>query len=155
MKNTLKQAQTVDLKKIGEIIEEVNVGMLTTYNHGGGLCSRPMYVQEVDEDGTLWFFTSSTSHLISEIRNNPNVQVTFSSENKFVAAIGKGHEVFDRSRMQELWSPTLKTWFKDGLETQDLVLLKINLQDIEYWDSVSSPVVKVAGFTQAGNHIFS
>lgn len=147
MKNELKKSPTEDLRIIGEIIDSAGICMLTTHNHAGGLCSRPMYTQELDENGNIWFFTSSGSHLVSEVRNNHQVHLTYTAgKEKFVAASALAHEVFDRARMIELWTPMMKAWFPQGIETPDLVLLRLELQDVEYWDAPSSPVVKVAGF---------
>lgn len=150
MKNELKKSTSEDLRIIGDIIDGATICMLTTHNHAGGLCARPMYTLEADANGSLWFFTSTNSHLISEIRNNHKVQVTYSlGKEKFVSAAGTAYEVFDRAHMNELWSPMMKAWFPMGLESADLVLLRVELEDIEYWDSPSSTVVKVAGFFKA------
>lgn len=147
MKNEMKKSTTEDLRVIGEIIENASICMLTTHNHAGGLCSRPMYTQEADENGNLWFFTSSNSHLVSEVRNNHHVQLTYSlGKEKFVSASAVAYEVFDRAHMIQLWTPMMKAWFPQGVETTDLVLLRVELQDVEYWDTPSSPVTKVAGF---------
>lgn len=147
MKNELKKSTTEDMRLIGEIIESAEICMLTTHNHAGGLCSRPMYTQEADQNGNVWFFTSTSSHLISEIRRNSQVQVTYcAGKEKFVSASARAFEVFDRARMNELWTPAMNAWFSQGLETPELVLLRLELQDVEYWDAPSSPVTKVTGF---------
>lgn len=147
MKNEMKKSTSHDLRVIGEIIEAATICMLTTYNSSGGLCSRPMHVLEVDTNGNIWFFTSTNSHVVSEVRNNHQVHLTFSaSKDKFVSASGNAFEVFDREHMSELWSPMLKAWFPQGLDAADLILLRVELEDVEYWDSPSSPVIKVAGF---------
>lgn len=147
MKNELKKSPTEDLRVIGEIIDSATICMLTTHNHAGGLCSRPMYTQELDVNGNIWFFSSSGSHVVSEIRNNHQVHVTYTAgKEKFVSASAVAHEVFDRARMIELWTPMMHAWFPQGIETPDLVLLRLELQDVEYWDAPSSPVTKVAGF---------
>ena len=150
MKNEMKKSMTEDLRVISDIIESAAICMLTTHNHAGGLCIRPMYTQEADENGNLWFFTSSNSHLVSEIRSNHNVQLTYSAgKEKFVAASGIAYEVFDRAHMIRLWTPMMKAWFPQGIETTDLVLLRVELQDVEYWETPSSPVTKVAGFIKS------
>lgn len=147
MKNEMKKSVTEDLRVIGEIIENAEICMLTTHNHAGGLCSRPMYTQEADANGNLWFFTSSNSHIVSEIRKNHHVQLTYAAKKeKFVSASGIAYEVFDRARMIQLWTPMMKAWFPQGIETADLVLLRVELQDVEYWEAPSSPVTRVTGF---------
>ncbi|MFN8792302.1 MAG: pyridoxamine 5'-phosphate oxidase family protein [Bdellovibrionales bacterium] len=78
------------------------------------------------------------------MRENPRLMVTFADphKNKYLAAQAQAQEVFDRAKMQELWTPYLKAWFKDGLDTPDLVLLKLEMQSVEFWDSPNSPAVK-------------
>jgi general stress protein 26 len=150
MKNELKKSEKEDLRIIGDIIESAPICMLTTHNHAGGLCSRPMYTLEADASGSVWFFTSTTSHLVSEIRSNHQVQLTYSTgKEKFVSASANAYEVLDREHIKELWSPMMKAWFPEGLDSQDLVLLRVELQDVEYWANASSAVTKVAGLFKA------
>ncbi|MGE0632599.1 MAG: pyridoxamine 5'-phosphate oxidase family protein, partial [Pseudobdellovibrionaceae bacterium] len=35
-------------------------------------------------------------------------------------------------KAEELWNPLYKTWFKQGLEDPDLVLLKVKVDSAEY-----------------------
>ncbi len=147
MKNSFKNTAPQEQKIIGQIIEDIGVCMLTTINQVGGLHSRPMYVQEVDEDGSLWFFTSSQSNLMEEIVKIPIVNVTFSAfgKDKFLSATALAYENYDEEKMKELWTPALEVWFKDGIKTPDITLLKVDLQEVEYWDSPTATFVKVAG----------
>lgn len=148
MKNLLKKSKKKDLKIIADAIEEAEVCMITTVDHNGGLCSRPMNVQELDEEGNLWFFTLSNSSLLEEIRKIPVVNVTFTcGKNKFLSATAIGYEAFDKEKMSEIWDLSLKRWFKQGLDTADITLLKLDLQEVEYWGTLDSPVVtKVIDF---------
>lgn len=151
MKNGLKEAAQENLQVLGKIIGDIRVGMLTTVSTTGEPYSRPMYVQQVDEKGDLWFFSSTKSIVVEQIRENSNVLITFAdaSKNKFLSAQATASEVFDRARMKELWTPFLKNWYKDGIDTPDIVLLKLEMQHVEYWDSPNSPVVKAVGLIKA------
>lgn len=151
MKNPLKNA-TDYLHTIREIIEDVEVGMLTTISKEGLPSSRPMQVQKVDEQGRIWLFTTSSSLLANQIHLNPRVQITFSDskKNKFLTASAIASTIADVSQMRELWHPSLKAWFPDGLETLGLILLKLNVQEAEYWNSPDSAAVRIAGFVKAG-----
>ena len=55
----------------------------------------------------------------------------------------------DRAKMEELWSPALRAWFPDGLDDEDLALLKVDVEQAEYWDPGSSPLVQITGFVEA------
>lgn len=150
MKNAYRDAEPKEKKIVGEIIEDIGVCMMTTINHLGGLHSRPMYVQEIDDEGSLWFFTSSDSNLMEEISKIPIVNITFSAfgKDQFLSATALAYEAYDKEKMQELWTPALEVWFKNGIETPDITLLKADLQDIEYWDAPSAKFVKVAGLVK-------
>lgn len=150
MKNGFKNEMPKEQKIIGQIIEDIGVCMLTSISQLGGLHSRPMYVQEIDEEGSLWFFTSAESNLMEEINKIPIVNVTFSAfgKDKFLSATALASEAYDQQKMKDLWTPALEVWFKDGIETPDITLLRIDLQEIEYWDAPTASFVKVAGLVK-------
>lgn len=151
MNNKLKKSENETHRLIGDIIEDIRIAMVTTINQGGGLSARPLFVQEIDENGSLWFFISKTGHLDREIQENERVNVTFaaSTKNRFLSATAVATEINERAKMKELWNPLLNAWFKGGLESPDIALLKLDLYDVEYWDSPSSPVVKIGEFFKA------
>jgi general stress protein 26 len=51
--------------------------------------------------------------------------------------------------MEELWSPILKAWFPEGLDDPSLCLLKISIDQAEYWESPSGKIVQLFGFVKA------
>ncbi len=51
--------------------------------------------------------------------------------------------------MEELWNPILKAWFPEGLDDPNICLLKVNVEQAEYWDSPSSTLVQIGGFVKA------
>ena len=149
MKNGLKKSQRKDLKTIAETIEEAGVCMITTVDHNGGLSSRPMIVQELDEEGNLWFFAHANSNLMNEIRRIPVVNVTFTAgKEKFISALAIGYEAFDKAKMQQLWKPSFKKLFHGGSESDELTFLKLDLQEVEYWGTPHSPVFKIVDFVR-------
>jgi general stress protein 26 len=46
--------------------------------------------------------------------------------------------IVDRSRINELWSPTLKAWFPEGADDPKLCLLKVITDEAYYWNHSSS-----------------
>lgn len=147
MKNELKDSERDNLRSLAEAIEEIKVCMVTTSDQGGNMCSRPMYVQELDEEGSLWFFTLNDSHLMEDVRRVPTVNVTFSDpeKNTYISATAVAYEAFERSKMEDLWSSSLESWFPQGLDTDKLTLLKLDMQEAEMWDSPRSSAFKVQG----------
>ncbi|AFY42796.1 pyridoxamine 5'-phosphate oxidase family protein [Nostoc sp. PCC 7107] len=129
------------IQKLQTLIQGIDYGMLTTVNDDGSLHSCPMHsIDELDKDGTLWFFTSANSHRVSEIEHNQQVNVSFtSSQNqRYISISGTAQLVQDRQKMTELWKPELQTWFSQGLNEPDLALLKVSIKQADYWDSRSS-----------------
>ncbi|BBD57557.1 pyridoxamine 5'-phosphate oxidase-related FMN-binding protein [Nostoc sp. HK-01] len=129
------------IQELQTLIKGIDYGMLTTVNDDGSLHSCPMHsIDELDTDGTLWFFTSANSHRVSEIEHNQQVNVSFtSSQNqRYISISGTAQLLQDHQKMAELWKPELQTWFSQGLNEPDLALLKVSIKQADYWDSRSS-----------------
>ncbi|WP_392530805.1 pyridoxamine 5'-phosphate oxidase family protein [Nostoc sp. C117] len=130
-----------DIQKFCELIKDIDYGMFTTVDEDGSLHSYPMSMSgEIKSDATLWFFTYSDSHKVSEVEYHPQVNVSFVSpeQQRFISISGTSQLVQDRNKMRELWKPELQTWFPKGLDEADIALLKVNINQVNYWDSVSS-----------------
>lgn len=141
-----------DFTKLKEMIKDIDLCMLTTVDESNDLHSRPMSLNsDVDENGDLWFFTSSNSHKASEIERTPNVNVSFIDTRKqhYVSISGMAELVRDRQKIKELWKPVLKAWFPDGPDQPDVALLKVNVRKAEYWDGPSSTIAQAISFVSA------
>lgn len=138
------------INKIKELTEGIDFCMLTTMD-SGMLRSRPMSTQQFEFDGDLWFFTSDNTHKIDEIEKDNRVNVAYSKpeDNKYLSLSGKAEVVKDRAKIEELWSPMLKAWFPGGLDDPHLCLLKIPVEQAEYWDAPSSKIVQLFGMVKA------
>jgi general stress protein 26 len=134
------------------MIAEAKICMLTTMTPDGRHVSRPMGLQDVEFDGDLWFFAYSTSDLVAQIAQHPQVNVAFSdtSHQNWISIAGAAERVDDRAKAAELWSPLLKAWFPDGLDTPELTLVKVHADTAEYWAAAhSSKVVTLLGYAKA------
>ena len=138
------------IEKIRELTHGIDFCMLTTID-GGHLRSRPMSTQEFEFDGELWFFTSDDTHKISEIEKDSRVNVAYSKpdDNVYLSISGKAEIVKDQAKIDELWSPVLKAWFPKGKDDPSLCLLKIPVDQAEYWDAPSSKIVQLFGMVKA------
>jgi general stress protein 26 len=142
-------ATASNVEKLRELIKGIKIAMLTTTDEHGRLYSRPMATQEADFDGDLWFFASDDAPKSQEIQNHPNVNVAYSDNNRFVSVSGKAQIVKDRTRMKEFWSPIYKAWFPDGLESPHLCLLKVSVEQAEYWEGPGGVVARLTEFVKA------
>ena len=147
----MSDSTTEDRKHVGDLIKDAKVAMLTTMTADGEHVSRPMGLQEAAFDGDLWFFAYEDSAKVAQIRATPAVNVSFSDTkgHSWTSIAGRGRIVQDRAKAEQLWTPVLKAWFPDGLETPGLTLLKIEADTAEYWDAPTSTVAFVAGTLRA------
>ena len=140
-----------ELTKVQEIIDSIEVGMLTTMQDDGDHRSRPMQTQKLDAEGCLWFLTSRSSHKTEELQKHPNVNIAYADAKaqSYVSVVGTASLVDDPAVKEELWSPIAKAWFPKGLEDPDLTVLKVKMKEAEYWDSSSSKMVQAYHIAKA------
>ncbi|MDQ3131962.1 MAG: pyridoxamine 5'-phosphate oxidase family protein [Acidobacteriota bacterium] len=150
MEVTNEKTREESIEKLKGLIEDIDFAMLTTIN-GGHLRSRPMSTQKYEGDNSLWFFTSDQTHKVDEIEADNRVNVAYSKpdDNVYVSVSGRAAIVKDKAKIEELWNPILKAWFPEGLDDPTLCLLKITVEEAEYWDSPNSKLVQIAGFVKA------
>ena len=147
----MKQSPNEDVKKLGSLIKDVGIAMLTTMEADGSLRSRPMATQKAEFEGTLWFFTREHSPKVDEVNREHRVNVSYSDpgHSRYVSVSGTAELSTDAAKIKELWQPLLKAWFPMGLEDPELALLKVTVDKAEYWDAPGSMVVKLVGFVKA------
>lgn len=145
MENLTNQNSSDSIKKLGELIKDIEVAMMTTSDPDGRLRSRPMGTQRIEFDGDLWFFTSRESGKVIAIENDQQVNLAYSSPNdmRYVSVTGNASIVEDRTRAAELWSPLYRSWFPKGLQDPNLVLIKVEVESAEYWDYHSSKMISL------------
>lgn len=140
------------VKRLGELINGIHFAMLTTAESDGTLRSRPMVTQEVEFDGNLWFFTSLASPKVNQIRKDPyHVNVTFADPNKqkYVSMSGRAQIFRDRAKAEELWRDKYKAFFPEGLDDPTLALIRVVVEQAEYWDSPSNVAVRAYRFAKS------
>lgn len=143
-----EQSSQDPIETLAELIEGIEVAMLTSVADDGSLHSRPMATQNHRFDGTIWFFTRQDSPKVGEVQHERAVSVTYSDphQQRYVAVAGRCEVVTDREKMRELWKPSLRAWFPDGLDDPQLSLLRIEVQEAQYWTSPTAAAVRLAGF---------
>lgn len=153
------------LEKLGELIKSIRVTMMYTWSgenyRGPGIAggamlgaplhsttqlplrARPMYTQRLDPaayDGTLWFFADASSTLVRELQANDQVMLAYSSPDKniFASVIGRAFCEHDAKKAEELWNIHAKGWWPAGPESNNLTLIRVQIERAEYWDGPSN-----------------
>jgi general stress protein 26 len=145
-------ASSKEFAKLKELIDEIKIGMLTTEDTDGTLRSRPLQTRTVDNDGSLWFFTSRTSPKVAEASADGwRVNVSYSHPGKmdYVSISGRATLVDDRERMKALWTKWVEVFFPKGLNDPDLALLRVDIEKAEYWDSPGTAVGRAYAVAKA------
>lgn len=140
-----------DIRTLAEQFEGIRVAMLTTEANDGVLRSRPMMTQETDFKGTLWFFTDEGTAKVSDLYHNRMVNVTYvdARQNRYVSVSGTARIVRDREKLEKHWTPTLQSWFPEGIDDPRVVLMKVTVTEAEYWSSSANAMVRLTSFQDA------
>ena len=136
--------------KLWNMIRGIGIAMLTS-DDDGVLRSRPMAASQKDFDGTLWFFTRAGAHKVDEVAEHSRVNVSYSDsgQQNYVSLSGHASVVRDPDTIKAHWSESMRTWFPKGSSDPDIALLKVDIEQAEYWDAPSSAMVYLAGYAKA------
>lgn len=132
------------LEKFTKLVKEVNVCMFITNNHDGEEThTRPMATVDVEEDGTLWFYTDIRSIKVDEVATDQDVHLVYAHPGKdsYLDVWGTASTVTDREKIKEKWTPMVKVYFADGADDPNLALLKVQPQDSYYWDTETGKMI--------------
>ncbi|KAA9157553.1 pyridoxamine 5'-phosphate oxidase family protein [Microbacterium lushaniae] len=141
-------ADTAELTKLNELLNGFRFAMVTTRTAEGKLVAHPLTVQETEFDGDLWFVISRQASAVEHIRLDPTVGVSFSSNDSWLSLSGTAHVVEDDAKLREEWNAGLEAWFPEGPEDPNVVLLKIDADSAEYWDSPGGRVASLLAFVK-------
>ncbi len=96
-----------------------------------------MSVQQVDEEGNLWFLSADDSHKNRELEQDPSVELSFqrSAHSGFLHLRGRATISRDRAKIEELWEPLAKVWFTEGVEDPRITVIQVAPSEGYYWDT--------------------
>jgi len=140
------------VEKLVEMVKDVRVCMfITNETNAENLSGRPMGINKIDEDGTMWFFTKASSFKVEEIEAIKKVSIAIANESSqnYLMIHGSATLVNDKNKMKELWSSIMKAWFPLGLDDPDMTLIKVVPNEVNYWDSSSSKMVVLFNMLKA------
>jgi general stress protein 26 len=140
-----------DLAKLGELIRDIRVALLTTVDHDGRFHTRPVQTLQFDTDRTLWFFTDWSSPKVDELRHDVRVSLGYAdpSKNRYVAVSGSGSLFRDIEKAKQLWSVEQRAYYPEGPEDERLALLRVLIERAEYWIAPGRTSYLVAAMTAA------
>jgi general stress protein 26 len=145
-----KPATEADLQKISALIENIKVAMLTSED-AGQLRSRPMVAAQKGFAGELVFFTRASAPKVGEVQSHASVNVSYADADRqnYVSLSGKAAILHDPELVRAHWSEAMRTWFPKGKDDPEIAILKVSVEEAEYWDAPSAAMVYLYGYAKA------
>jgi general stress protein 26 len=142
---------TKTLAEISEKMRDIDFTMLSTRAANGAIGARPMSNnRDVDYDGDSFYFTSDDTLMVQDIARDPQVGLSFQGKAGmlgmrpfFVAIEGRAELIRDKGQFEAHWNKDLERWFKEGVDTPGLVLIKVHASRIHYWDGEDEGEIQV------------
>ena len=130
------------LSDISEKMRDIDFTILSTRTSNGQIAGRPMSNnRQVDYDGDSYFFTCEDTGTVKDIQSDPAVGLNYQSKSGmlgmkpfFITIEGQAELIKDKSRFAEHWTKDLDAWFKQGIDTPGLVMVKVHAERLHYWD---------------------
>lgn len=138
MSNVKDLNNTEAIEKLKELVADINICLFcTNLKTDDGSTCRPMTAIKVCEQGNLWFFSEKNSDKNKEIKANKNAQLFFSSPSKgsYLVVNGDAKIILDKIKIEELWTPIAKIWFKEGKDDPNISIIKVKPTNCYYWDT--------------------
>ena len=142
---------TLTLAEVSKKMRDIDFAMLFTRAANGALAGRPMSNNgDVEYSGDSFFFTFEESHTVSDIENDATVALSFAGSKGllgmrplFISVEGKATLIRDKSAFAAHWTKDLDRWFKNGIDTPGVVLIKVKASRLHYWDGEEDGEIKL------------
>ena len=138
MSNTENLNKKEAIDKLKSLVDAIEVCLFCTdlKTDDGSTC-RPMSAIKVCEQGNIWFFSEKGSDKNKAIAADKNVQLFFSHPGKssYLVVNGEAEIILDKTKIEELWTPVAKIWFKDGVNDAGISVIKVKPGNAYYWDT--------------------
>ena len=138
------QKEAID--KLKELVSDIMICLFCTdlKTDDGSTC-RPMTAIKVCDQGNVWFFSEKTSDKNKAILTDKNVQLFFSHPEKgsYLVVNGKAEIIFDKTKIEELWTPAAKIWFNEGKDDPNISVIKVKPSTAYYWDTDGNRMINL------------
>lgn len=148
-----------DIEKLKSLVKAINTCLFcTNLASNDGSTARPMGAVHVCDQGNIWFFSEKDSDKNKEIEQDPKVQLFFAHPGKgsYMVVNGEATISTDATKIEELWTPVVNIWFKDGKKDPNISLLKVNPTSAYFWDTDDNKMIqfiKMAASVVSGKNL--
>ncbi len=127
---------TSTVEHLHQLLQKFDTAMLVTHTAQGEIRARPMAIVRVDPDCRVWFFSGKGSGKVGEIVEDCEVNIVCQDEfSLYLSISGRATLQRNREKIDELWEEGFQTWFPQGKDDPDLMLIAVEPTEGEYWDN--------------------
>ena len=161
MNNTKNLSSKDAIDKLKSLVDDIKICLFcTNLKTDDGATARPMSAIKVCDQGNIWFFSEKASDKNQAIEADKKVQLFFSHPGKSRYSIvnGEAEIIFDKAKIEELWTPVAKIWFEEGKDDPDISIIKVTPTSAYYWDTDGNRMInllKMAASVVTGNNLIS
>jgi len=140
--DSMAGASNTEIKKLLNILREMQTGILVTHA-GAQLKGRPIQIADISEEGIVWIYASEYSDCLKEITENNEVFLSFSEPGSDVYAVisARAFGEDNAEKIKTLKNPSLKMVRTAGGSAKNLMALRAEPVEAEFWDGRSGRIV--------------
>lgn len=138
-------SQLEAIEKLQQLIEHQSICLFSTRLNQIPQTTRPMSVQEVSDDGTFNFLSSTESNKNRDLIIDPRVQLYFmnTSDYEFLTIYGTATITQDKRTIEKYWNNMAKAWFPEGKEDPRVSVIQFSPSEGFYWDTKDGKLVSL------------
>jgi general stress protein 26 len=104
-----------ELQKFRELVDAIEISMMTTRRPDGHLESRAMANQKTADGADLWFVTAEATAKLRDLEADPHVNLSYYRDRtrEWVSVSGIARLTRDREKIRELYATDWRAWFGD------------------------------------------
>ena len=161
MSNTENLNNKEAIDKLKSLVDDIVVCLFCTdLKTDDGATCRPMSAIKVCDQGNIWFFSEKISDKNKAIAADKDVQLFFSHPGKssYLVVNGEAEIILDKAKIEELWSPIAKIWFKEGKNDPNISVIKVTPSSAYYWDTDGNKMInflKIVASVVTGTNLVS
>jgi general stress protein 26 len=125
--------QNKEKESVIDLVKDIKYAMLVTNDQKMASC--PMATAQNDSKDALFFISLFDSDKVNSMLNNPDVLVNYSDvdSHTYLSINGKAKLIFEKEEIKKHWSFMDNAFFKDGIETPDICLIKVEMEHAQVW----------------------
>jgi general stress protein 26 len=105
-----------ELEKFYDMVDDIEIAMMTTRRPDGHLESRAMASQKRAAGADLWFVSCEGTAKLRDLVSDPHVNLAYYKDRtrEWISVSGVATISRDRQKIHELYAADWKAWFPDG-----------------------------------------